>query len=232
MSTVHAVEKMNKKILIVAAVLVLVGFFLVIKASPFSGGIEHFRHQLLRHGPWAVVISTVLMIAQTTVAPMPGNPVAIVNGLVFGPLRGAALSWISSLIGASICFVLARTLGKPFVKKIVGPPLERAESFFGKYGLHMMFVARIVPFVPFDAISYIAGLAGVPYPVFLAATALGIAPSILMYSYLGSIATSSYWYLTIGAGGFLAIGAAVGALLFMRKTRNASFAETEICDNV
>ena len=222
---------MKRWVGIAVVILALLGGGTLVKFGPTAGGVEHFRQQLLSYGPWAVVMSAGLMIAQSTIAPLPGNVVAITNGLIFGPLWGALLSWTTTLIGASICFALSRRLGKPFAQKIVGPSLDRAETFFKKYGLHTMFAVRIVPFMPFDAISYVAGLVGVPYTTFLAATAIGIIPSILLYSYLGSIVISAFWYVAIGVLTFLLVGAIV-ALLAVRKSRNAPFAEERICDNV
>jgi uncharacterized membrane protein YdjX (TVP38/TMEM64 family) len=224
---------MNRWVGIVLVLLLIVGVVSLPKFGPAAGGVEHFRQRLLSYGPWAVAISGCLMIAQSTIAPLPGNVVAITNGLVFGPFWGGLLSWFTTLIGASICFALSRKLGKPFAQRIVGTSLDRAEIFFKKYGLHTMFAVRIVPFMPFDAISYVAGLVGVPYPVFLLATAIGIVPSIIIYSYLGSIVLSSYWYVVIAAGTAAIVGIIV-ALFAIKKSRstNTPFAEDRICDNV
>src|SRR5262245_44474516 len=160
-------RKMNRWIGIVASVLIASALVLLLYVGPATGGVDQFRTKLLSYGPWAVVVSAGLMIAQAIIAPLPANVVTITNGLVFGPLWGALLSWVCTLVGASLCFMLSRTFGKPFALRIVGKPLDNAERFFKKYGLHAMFVVRIVPFVPFDAISYGAGLIGVPYLTFL-----------------------------------------------------------------
>ena len=222
---------MNRWVAIVLVFLLLIGVVAAARLGPATGGVVHFKERLQSYGPWAVAISACLMIAQSTIAPLPGNVVAITNGLVFGPLWGALLSWFSTLIGASICFILSRRLGKPFAQRIVGTSLDRAETFFKRYGLHTMFAMRIVPFMPFDAISYVAGLVGVPYPTFLLATAIGIVPSIIIYSYLGSMVMSAFWYILIAVV-TAAIGGVVVALLAMRKSRNTPFAEDRICDNV
>src|SRR5215831_16908818 len=131
--------QMSRWVGIIVAIVMLLAVGSLIKMGPFAGGVEHFRQQLLSYGPWAVVMSAGLMIAQSTIAPLPGNVVAITNGLIFGPVWGALLSWTTTLVGASICFLLSRKLGKPFAQKIVGSSLDRAESFFKKYGLHTMF---------------------------------------------------------------------------------------------
>jgi uncharacterized membrane protein YdjX (TVP38/TMEM64 family) len=224
--------KVNRWMRFVVVGMMLLSAVLLLKVGPATGGVEHFRQRLLSYGPWAVLISALLMVAQSTILPLPGNVVAVTNGLVFGPLYGALLSWVTTLVGASICFLLSRRLGKPFAHRIVGGSLDRAESFFKKYGLHTMFAVRIVPFMPFDAISYVAGLVGVSYPMFLLATAVGIIPSILIYSYLGSIVVSPYWYIVICLATAAIAGIIIG-ILALRKTRTSSpFAGDRICDNV
>ena len=222
---------MNRWIGIVASVLIAAVLVLLLYVGPATGGVEQFRTKLLSYGPWSVVVSAGLMIAQAIIAPLPANVVTITNGLVFGPLWGALLSWVSTLVGASLCFTLSRTFGKPFALKIVGKPLDNAERFFRKYGLHAMFLVRIVPFVPFDAISYGAGLIGVPYLTFLTATAIGIIPSILAYSYLGSVVAGWYWYLLTGVLTFSLIGTIL-AILLIRKPKDAPFAPTRIPDTL
>jgi len=208
---------MNRWIGIVAAVLIAFAMVLLVEVGPATGGVEHFRQQLLSYGPWAVVISTGLMIGQAIIAPLPANVVTITNGLVFGPLWGALLSWVTTLIGASLCFMLSRSFGKPFAEKIVGDSLQKAERFFKKYGLQAMFAVRIIPFVPFDAVSYGAGLIGVPFRSFLAATSIGIIPSILIYSYVGSIAPNFYWWILMGMLGVSLIGIVVGLVVMTKR---------------
>jgi uncharacterized membrane protein YdjX (TVP38/TMEM64 family) len=209
---------MNRGIGIVAAVLILFAISLLVEFGPVSGGVEHFREQLLSFGPWAVLISAGLMIGQAIIAPLPANVVTITNGLVFGPLWGALLSWITTLIGASLCFLLARSLGKPFAEKIVGDSVHKAEKFFKKYGLHAMFVVRIVPFVPFDAVSYVAGVVGVRFSSFLLATSIGIIPSVLVYSFIGSVVPNLYWWILVGMLTISLIGIIVGLVIVTKRT--------------
>ena len=209
---------MNRGIGIVAALLILFAISLLVEFGPVSGGVEHFRAQLLSYGPWAVLISAGLMIGQAIIAPLPANVVTITNGLVFGPVWGAFLSWITTLIGASLCFLLARNFGKPFAEKIVGDSVHKAEKFFKKYGLHAMFVVRIVPFVPFDAVSYVAGLVGVRFSSFLLATSIGIIPSVIVYSVVGSVVPNLYWWILVGMLTISFVGIIVGLVMVTRRT--------------
>jgi uncharacterized membrane protein YdjX (TVP38/TMEM64 family) len=210
---------------VVAAVGIVLAVGLLIRFIPALGGVDQLRVKLLSYGPWAVVISAALMIAQAVVAPIPGNIVSITNGLVFGPLWGALLSWVTMTAGASISFVLSRSFGKPLALRFAGESMGKADRFFKKYGKQAMFLSRIIPFVPFDAVSYAAGLIGVPYSTFLLATAIGTIPSILIYSYLGSVVGDGYWWILFGVLAVTMIGL-VGALLASRKPRTSAFPQT------
>src|SRR4051812_46230505 len=120
---------MNRGIGIVAAAVIVLAIVLLVGFAPTEGGVDDLRVQLLSYGPWAVVASAALMLAQALVAPIPGNVVAITNGMVFGPFWGGLLSWSTMLLGGSIAFMLSRTFGKPLAMKVAGKSMDRADRF-------------------------------------------------------------------------------------------------------
>jgi uncharacterized membrane protein YdjX (TVP38/TMEM64 family) len=189
---------MHRWIGITAGIIIAVAITVLLIIGPTAGNVENLRTTLTAFGPWAVAISAGLTVAQAIVAPLPANVITMTNGLVFGPLWGGLLSWFSTVLGSSLCFLLSKKFGKPFAEKIVGNGLQSAEKFFKTYGLHAMFLIRIMPFVPFDAVSYGAPLVGIPFSRFLVATSIGIIPSILIYSYLGTFIAGIYWWVLIG----------------------------------
>jgi uncharacterized membrane protein YdjX (TVP38/TMEM64 family) len=205
---------MHRWISITAGIIITGAITLLLIVGPTTGSVENLRNTLLEFGPWAVAISAGLTVAQAIVAPLPGNVVTITNALVFGPVWGSVLSWFSTLLGSSLCFLLSKKFGKPFAEKVVGSSIQGAEKFFKTYGLHAMFLVRIMPFVPFDAVSYGAPLVGIPFTRFMIATAIGIIPSILVYSYLGTIIAGIYWWVLIGllSASLIAVIAAAKAL--------------------
>src|SRR5207249_10116545 len=100
---------------------------------------------------------------------------------------------------------------------IVGSPLQKVERFFKSYGLQAMFLVRMMPLVPFDAVSYGAGLVGVPFSRFLLATAVGIIPSILVYSYLGNLIAGIYWWVLVAMLSVSLIGIIAAAQIFRKR---------------
>ena len=211
---------MNRWISITSVLIISIALAVLLTVGPQAGNVERLRATMLGYGPWAVGISIGLMVGQAIIAPLPMNAVTITNALVFGPLWGSLISWFSTVLGASLCFLLSKTFGKTFANRIVGSSIEKAERFFKKYGLHAMFFVRIMPFVPFDAISYGAPLVGVPYSRFLLATAVGIIPSILIYSFLGTLAAKIYWWILLGLLSAALIGI-IAAMRMFRKTTKA-----------
>lgn len=154
--------------------------------------VEGFRDYLLSFGSLAAVVSGLLMVFQSIIAPLPAFVITFANGLLFGWVGGAILSWSSAMAGAVLCFYLAKILGRPVVEKIVTKQaLTWWDQFFGKYGKHAVFIARLVPIVSFDLVSYAAGVTSISFWQFFWATGLGQLPATLLYSYLGQNATST-----------------------------------------
>jgi uncharacterized membrane protein YdjX (TVP38/TMEM64 family) len=154
--------------------------------------VEGFRDYLLSFGPLAAVVSGLLMIFQAIIAPLPAFVITFANGLLFGWAWGAVLSWSSAMAGAVLCYYLAKILGRPVVEKIVtAKALNWWDQFFAKYGKHAVFIARLVPIVSFDLVSYAAGVTSISFWQFFWATGLGQLPATILYSYLGQNATNT-----------------------------------------
>lgn len=157
------------------------------------GDIGYVRDYLRGFGVWAPVVSAVLMILQSIAAPLPAFVVTFANGLLFGWAWGALLSWSSAMGGAALCFWLARALGRPAVERLAGGStgLEVSDLFFQRYGDRAVLIARLLPFVSFDIISYGAGLTSMGFWRFFIATGIGQLPATIVYSYLGQNLTGS-----------------------------------------
>jgi uncharacterized membrane protein YdjX (TVP38/TMEM64 family) len=153
------------------------------------------RDYLLGFGPWAPVVSAALMMLQAVVAPLPAFVITLANGLLFGWAWGALLSWSSATLAAALCFGMARALGRPAVERLLGGAavLDAGDRFFQRHGKLAIVLARLLPFVPFDPISYGAGLTSTRFWPFLLATGLGQLPATLFYSYLGERLTGPIW---------------------------------------
>jgi len=185
------------------------------KADPrdLEAGIRELRSYLLGFGIWAPIVSSVLMILQMIIAPIPGQLITFTNGLLFGAFWGTVLSWGSAMVGAALCFGIASAFGRPVVEKLVGAKsLDYVDSFFERYGIRAILVARLIPFVPFDPISYGAGLTKMGFWRFFIATGIGQLPATILYSWLGAKATGAIKVVFFVFVGVVALAIVLSAL--------------------
>ncbi len=220
----NLLNTMKAKILLLAAA----GFLLLFLAvPPFHDWLvsifDLFRNpQVMREyiagfGPLAPLISALLMIFQSVAAPLPAFLITFANGLLFGVWWGAALSWSSAMLGAALCFSIARYFGRPVVVKLISESaLASSDRFFERYGKHAVLIARLVPIISFDVISYGSGLTGLRFLGFWIATGMGQLPATILYSYLGDEATGTIKILFWAFGVVIAIS----VLTFLIKRRS------------
>lgn len=179
-----------------------------------TGDFEKVREFVASYGKYAMAVSFLLMVLQSVMAPLPAFLITFANANLFGWWQGAILSWSSAMAGAMLCFVLARWLGRDAVEKLTSKSgLQQVDEFFAKHGKQSILIARLLPFISFDIVSYAAGLTSMSFVGFLVATGLGQLPATIIYSYVGGMLTGGAKLLVMG----LLILFALTALVFLIK---------------
>ncbi len=152
--------------------------------------IEAIKAYILSFGLLAPFVSFALMVFQSILAPLPAFLITFANAALFGWVYGALLSWSSAMVGALLCFYIAKFLGREVVEKLTSKiALKSVDAFFEKHGVYAILIARLLPFISFDIVSYAAGLTRMSLRSFLVATGLGQLPATLIYSYAGEMLT-------------------------------------------
>ncbi|MFX1513132.1 MAG: TVP38/TMEM64 family protein [Promethearchaeota archaeon] len=136
------------------------------------------------------------MIIQAIISPIPSEFLLGLGGAAFtetyGVVPGLTLAIIfgslGSMVGAIICFYIAKKGGRPLVKRIVDEKtLQFADGWFQQNGFWAVLIGRLIPFIPFDAVSYGSGIAEIQFRDFYIASAIGVIPRAIFYCTLG------YW---------------------------------------
>jgi len=183
----------NKKVIGAAlAVLVVLGVVVGIRAGlPVRAYIEAFLEWTRGLGYWGPA-ALALFYVIATVLLLPGAPVTMGAGLLFGLLWGTVSVIVGATLGACAAFLIARTVGRDWVADWV----EGRESFraiddaVGREGFKIVLLIRLSPVFPFNLQNYAFGLTGVSFWPYALASAIGMVPGILMYVYLGTVARS------------------------------------------
>ena len=143
-------------------------------------------------GPWGPAAIVGGMAVAIVFSPIPSAPLALAAGAVYGHTWGTIYAVVGAEIGALIAFGLARVLGRPFVAGILPDHLldeaggdDRSQWLLAGGVL----VARLFPFISFDAVSYLAGLTRLRLSLFAGATLVGMIPMTFLFAHLGGAMT-------------------------------------------
>lgn len=129
------------------------------------------------------------MIIQAIIVIIPSEGVLMLGGAVFGLVASGIVGGIGEMLGAVTGFFIAKKGGRPLAVKLVGEDnIEFADKWFDKWGGWAVLIARLAPFIPFDAISYGAGLTKIKFSTFMKATLLGAFPRSFFFSWMGVLA--------------------------------------------
>ncbi len=129
----------------------------------------------------------VAMILQALAIPIPSEFVLICGGAAFGLLSGWLVGALGSVVAAFIGFYISRKGGRAVAIRFVGERgIEFADNWFNRWGVWAVLLGRIAPFIPFDVISYSAGLTKMKFRSFMIPTVIGTLPRALFYAFLGS----------------------------------------------
>ena len=224
---------MKSKILILSAFVIAVIAYFIFPAyknfidltlAAFASGDFHvMRDFVADYGTYAALVSFFLMIFQSVAAPLPAFIITLANANLFGWLKGAVLSWSSAMAGAALCFYISRILGRDAAEKLTSRTgLQAIDKFFERYGTHSIVIARLLPFISFDLVSYAAGLTSMDFRPFFIATGIGQLPATIVYSYVGGMLTGGAQMLMTGLLILFAMSALIVMLRKIYRERNKS----------
>jgi uncharacterized membrane protein YdjX (TVP38/TMEM64 family) len=134
------------------------------------------------------------MILQSLISPIPSELLLSIAGSAyiesFGLYEGFFIaftaSFIGSLIGAMICYYIGFHFQSWLEKRITIKELATFSQFIENYGIWAIIITRLTPFIPFDAISYVAGFVKLKKRDFIIGTIIGLIPRITFYLLIGS----------------------------------------------
>jgi len=143
-------------------------------------------------GPPGLIIA---MVIQAILAPIPSELILSFAGAAFinqyGFWPGITITLLSalcgSLLGAVIAFFIGKKGGYALLSRFVDEKeLEIASDHIEQWGIWAILITRLIPFIPFDAVSYGAGVVNMDFSTFIIPTFIGLIPRIVFYSIIGS----------------------------------------------
>ena len=80
---------------------------------------DEFVEWVRSHGVWGMLVFLGLEVFQIVVAVVPGEPVQIMAGALYGPVGGLLLCLVGILIGSTLIYFIVRALGAKAVDPAV-----------------------------------------------------------------------------------------------------------------
>lgn len=135
--------------------------------------------QSLSESPWAIPITIALFCGLAFI----GAPQwMLITGtvLAFGIWEGGILSWIGSLAAAVLGFWIGQSVGAERLRKLDAKLIRKISAAVRKNGFMTSLVVRLVPTGPAILVNLAAGVSRMKFRHFVAGTAIGIIPKILV----------------------------------------------------
>lgn len=133
----------------------------------------------------AAVLYVVISFVGCVVLALPGVAFAIFAGLVFGPMMGTLLCWLSMSLGCSLSFLV----GRYFLQDAIKPKLQKSKALnkllfesIGKSDVYLLAITRLVPIFPFNLQNFAYGITDMSFTRYSLFSALFILPGTAAYT--------------------------------------------------
>ncbi len=169
-----------KRILLIGAIVA------AILAVRLTGAVRYLDQEALRqwiagYGGLAPVAYIVIYALAPSLL-LPGLPITIAGGILFGPFWGVVYAITGATIGACIAFLVARYLARDWVKgKLKSPQWRRLDHGVEKQGWKVVAFTRLIPLFPFNLLNYAFGLTGIKFLHYAVATFFCMLPACIAF---------------------------------------------------
>ena len=196
--------------IIVFLILFGVGAFIIAKTGIASQlnleNIPRLKEQFLSLG-WLAFIIFFFAYIIVCMFFLPGTPLTLLGGIVFGPLLGTLYTITSASAGLAISFLIARYTVRDLMLEKLGSSdaFTKIDQGVKEQGWRILVITRLVPVFPFSIQNYIYGLTDIKFLTYWGLSTLFIIPGTAAYTMSagavlsGEFSTTNLIYLGIGA---------------------------------
>lgn len=171
--------------LAIYAVIRLLPWFLSLR---HEGPREEFREYVEALGIGGILLMLGIQILQILVAVLPGEPVEVLFGMMYGTFGGFLFCMVGILIGTVVIFYTVRILGKSLVERLFQKQeISRYKFLNDSHRLGaVLFILFFIPGTPKDILSYLAPLTRIKPAPFFAISLFARIPSVISSTFAGA----------------------------------------------
>ncbi len=164
-------------------------------------------------------LAFVALYVVATVAFVPGLPLTLAAGALFGLVEGSLLVSIGSTLGATAAFFAGRTVARDWVRRRIAawPRFAAVDRAVESRGFLVVLLTRLSPLFPFFLLNYAYGVTAARPRDYVLGSWLGMMPATVAYVYAGSLAADVSAALAgeaeLGRAGWVLLGLGFAATI-------------------
>ncbi len=185
----------RQAIVLIVAVLLTLGALVAFdqfidRVSPWD--YDDFERWMDNLGAWGPIIYMLFFAASMVFAPIPTAPAPVAAAAAFGAVAGFFYTLLAGVLGATLCFGIARRWGRPALERVMAETtVKRIDQLADRLGLRLLVLLRLFPFVGVDYVSYAAGLTHMRFAVYFVVSLLASIPTLVLISVVGENVTEN-----------------------------------------
>jgi uncharacterized membrane protein YdjX (TVP38/TMEM64 family) len=170
-------------------VLIFVGMAVVLwHFLPVADMLAAVQQRVMRWGVWSAICYPILY-ACCNVLLLPGGMLSIGGGFFFGLWWGFLIILIGNVTGAAISLWIGRTVGRQWLQRRLARSrrLGALQPAVEREGWKLILLSQVHPLFPTSLLNYLYGLTRLRVRTCLVWIAIGQAPGLFLYAYLGTL---------------------------------------------
>lgn len=167
---------------------VSIALFIASRFFPVVDLLAAWQQQVMQLGAWSALCYP-LLYACCNVLLLPAGVLSIGGGFFFGLWWGFAIILVGNVTGAAIAFCLSRTLGRRWLARQIrrNKTIDALEPAVEREGWKIILLSQLHPLFPTSLMNYLYGLTSVRFKTCMLWVAIGQAPGLFLYAYLGTL---------------------------------------------
>ena len=168
--------------------IVAIGLFCLSRFFPVVDILATIQQRVMGWGVWSAICYPFLY-ACCNVLLLPGGVLSIGAGFFFGLWWGFLIALVGNVGGAAISFFIGRWIGRQWLRQklLRNRTLVALEPRVEREGWKIILLSQLHPLFPTSLLNYLYGLTRIRFRTCMLWVAIGQAPGLFLYSYLGTL---------------------------------------------
>jgi len=147
---------------------------------------DYFQYWVAEHYLFSVLVYMLAYFVVIASSLPATGPMSMLGGFLFGTWPTIIYSTIAATFGATVAFLLFRTVLRGTVEQKYASQLQKFRSGLKEHGAWYLLLLHFLFVIPFFVINILAALGGVTLWQFVWTTAVGFLPCAFVYAFAGT----------------------------------------------